>query len=187
MDKTATDSKPPTPPLTLPFGRHQGEPLSQVPLGYLQWLLRDCKLSSGLRRAVAEGLARRGLLAPPPRSTPTPVCQRCGPGKIIYTWIQDRRCQRRIRRCCARCRRSLGFAPHQPTYTAMADAATSPTGVLDVLQQCEALGIDLKSDGVVARFATDEDRLRAAPALLDLVAQSRGTLGRLLGKREVPQ
>ena len=82
----------------------------------------------------------------------------------------------------------MGFAPHQPPYTTLADAAASPTAVLDVLQECEALGIHLKSDGVVASFATDEDYRRAGPALRDLVAQCRATLGRLLGKCQgVPQ
>ena len=39
---------------TLPFGKHKGVPLPDVPLSYLQWLLREVKLSYGLRAAVAD-------------------------------------------------------------------------------------------------------------------------------------
>jgi uncharacterized protein (DUF3820 family) len=38
---------------TLPFGRHKGKPLAEVPVDYLLWALRECKLSSGLFAAVA--------------------------------------------------------------------------------------------------------------------------------------
>jgi hypothetical protein len=52
----------PTPsdlPASLPFGRHKGEPLGQVPSHYLAWFLRECKPSTGLRAAVAAELTRR--------------------------------------------------------------------------------------------------------------------------------
>jgi uncharacterized protein (DUF3820 family) len=39
--------------IRLPFGRHKGQPLDTVPSDYLDWLLRSCKLSSGLRAATA--------------------------------------------------------------------------------------------------------------------------------------
>ena len=50
----------------LPFGRHQGQPLDTVPADYLRWAIRDCRLSSGLRTAVAGELQR-------PRLHPTPT------------------------------------------------------------------------------------------------------------------
>jgi hypothetical protein len=42
----------------LPFGKHRGAPLADVPTSYLQWLLREAKLCSGLRLAVADELRR---------------------------------------------------------------------------------------------------------------------------------
>jgi uncharacterized protein (DUF3820 family) len=37
---------PSTVPPSIPFGRHKGKPLDTVPASYLDWLLRECKLSS---------------------------------------------------------------------------------------------------------------------------------------------
>jgi uncharacterized protein (DUF3820 family) len=50
----------------LPFGKHAGCPLPDVPTDYLQWVIRECKLSSGLRGAVAAvaGTAGAWKLAP---------------------------------------------------------------------------------------------------------------------------
>jgi hypothetical protein len=169
----------------LPFGKHQGQPLPEIPPGYLQWLLRECKLSSGLRSAVADELVRRGLPAPPPPPTPEPACHWCGfDGEMNYGWMQDRLGRRQIRRTCGSCDRRLGFAPQEPPYTNMADAAASPTAVLDVLTRCEELRIGLRSDGKVADFATREDYLRAEPDLRNLVAQCRADLGRMLVKSD---
>jgi hypothetical protein len=47
--------------VVFPFGKHKDEPLANVPASYLLWSLRDCKLSSGLRAAVAGELQRRGF------------------------------------------------------------------------------------------------------------------------------
>jgi hypothetical protein len=50
----------------MPFGKHKGTPLVDVPTGYLQWVLRNCTdLHPGLRTALARELARR--LEPGPR------------------------------------------------------------------------------------------------------------------------
>jgi hypothetical protein len=43
----------------MPFGRHRGEPLEDVPSDYLDWLLRVCTLQPPLRRAVQDEVARR--------------------------------------------------------------------------------------------------------------------------------
>jgi uncharacterized protein (DUF3820 family) len=42
--------------LTLPFGRHKGKPLGDVPGDYLRWMLKECRLSSG--RQCSHQLAR---------------------------------------------------------------------------------------------------------------------------------
>jgi uncharacterized protein (DUF3820 family) len=61
---------------SLPFGKYKGQPLAAVPSGYLHWVLETCKLSSGLRAAIAAELETRGI-APPrcrrPRSPNAPV------------------------------------------------------------------------------------------------------------------
>lgn len=46
----------------MPFGKHQGKPLSEVPSSYLRWLLRECDLEPWLRAAAQ----RRGPAARPP-------------------------------------------------------------------------------------------------------------------------
>jgi hypothetical protein len=62
--------------LTMPFGRHKGTPLADVPESYLGWPLPGCKLSSGLRAAVAAELERRGVRPPAAAVKAEPDC--CG-------------------------------------------------------------------------------------------------------------
>ena len=38
--------------LCIPFGKHKGTPVEQVPLDYLKWLHKNVKLKGGLKRAV---------------------------------------------------------------------------------------------------------------------------------------
>jgi hypothetical protein len=46
--------------VTMPFGKHKGEPLSRVDDGYLQWLLGECtNMPDYLREAVACELHKR--------------------------------------------------------------------------------------------------------------------------------
>ena len=43
---------------TMPFGKHKGKKLTEVPKGYARWCLETCTLSPSLRsqlRAVADG------------------------------------------------------------------------------------------------------------------------------------
>lgn len=38
---------------TMPFGKHKGIPVAEVPVGYLQWVVRECKnISPYLRRSI---------------------------------------------------------------------------------------------------------------------------------------
>jgi hypothetical protein len=57
----------------MPFGRHRGKPLSQVPLSYLAWALRDCEgiswqLRSEIRSIVEK--ARRDARDEEPTAGP---------------------------------------------------------------------------------------------------------------------
>jgi hypothetical protein len=165
----------------LPFGRHKDVPITDVPAAYLAWLIRTVRLSSGLRRAVAAELSRRGLDVPPPPPPPEPGrCWRCGGTDCVYRWAEDRLGRRQLRRECERCGQFRGFAAQVEPFTTEADAAASATAVLDVLMECEDLGLELRSDGAVAEFA-GTDWHRAPPELRDRLRQCRRQLGRLLG------
>ena len=43
----------------MPFGQHEGLRVSEVNTGYLRWMVRECDLEPGFRRAVQEELADR--------------------------------------------------------------------------------------------------------------------------------
>jgi hypothetical protein len=43
----------------MPFGKHKGRLVSDVPTSYLRWLLRECDLDPPLRRAVVGELTNR--------------------------------------------------------------------------------------------------------------------------------
>jgi hypothetical protein len=77
-------------PISLPFGKHRGLPLAQIPADYLSWLLGAAKLSTGLRGAVAAELTRRGVSTPPaPPRARMPACWFCGSGRVRFDWLQD--------------------------------------------------------------------------------------------------
>ena len=48
----------------MPFGKHRGRPLCEVPANYLTWLLRKCDLSPWLEQAVQDELSSRELVSP---------------------------------------------------------------------------------------------------------------------------
>jgi hypothetical protein len=167
--------------VVLPFGEHKGVPLPDVPASYLQWALRECKLSSGLRAALAAELTRRGIEPPPqPPPPPAPTCQRCPGAGTLARWQEDRNGARRIRAECSRCRRWLGFLPQVEPHVSQADAAASPTAILDALTRLEALGVELHSDGATVWVRDGWDRV--PPDLNAVVKQASHQLARLLGK-----
>jgi hypothetical protein len=79
----------PTTPVALPFGKHRGEPLHDVPSGYLKWVLENLdRLEPDLKAALAAELRTRERRPRPathePTSTrprepaPEPLCDVCG-------------------------------------------------------------------------------------------------------------
>jgi hypothetical protein len=162
----------------MPFGKFKGLTVDRIDTGYLRWLL-TIKLSSGLRAAVAGELCRRGVPVPDPPPHVPPSCPRCRAATVIgYSWYEDRLGRRFIKRRC-RCGEDLGFAPHRPEFVARADAAASPTPVLDVLIEAEDRGVELSSDGAAVRVAAG--RRNVTPELRRRLGECRHQLGRLLG------
>ena len=45
----------------MPFGKHRGVPLDQIPRGYLRWLLAECDLSPSLREDIEAVVAEKPL------------------------------------------------------------------------------------------------------------------------------
>lgn len=64
---------------TMPFGKHKGTPIEDVPESYLRWLLNNCDLGPIIRRAIEKQLGiegdedneprQRAWTPPPPPST----------------------------------------------------------------------------------------------------------------------
>jgi uncharacterized protein (DUF3820 family) len=42
--------------MKMPFGKHKGKPLREVPKDYLRWLQAECKLSASMREAIEQVL-----------------------------------------------------------------------------------------------------------------------------------
>jgi hypothetical protein len=165
------------PVFTLPFGKHKDKALSAIPADYLQWLT-TIKLSSGLRLAVADELRGRGVTVAE-ATPPPPQCMRCKERtRISYSWHEDSLGRRRIKRTCG-CGASLAFAPHTEPFLSLADAAESPTAVLDVLAEAEERGVELRSDGKAVRVVGGWDRLTVP--LKQKLEQCRHQLAWLLG------
>jgi hypothetical protein len=165
----------------LPFGRHKGVPLPDVPASYLQWALRECQLSAGLRAALAAELARRSIEAPPmPPPAPPRTCRRCPGTRVLALWQETRDGGRRIRGECSRCRCFVAFLPEVEPYLSEANRRASAAPILDALTGLEALGVDLESDGSSVWFARDGWR-RVPPDLRAVVGQCNHRLAVLLG------
>jgi hypothetical protein len=63
----------------MPFGKYRGYELWEIPRGYLEWLLDNCDLHSGLANAVEEQLygyrGSRDRYSPPPPPPSAPgIC-----------------------------------------------------------------------------------------------------------------
>src|SRR5688572_4526888 len=110
----------------MPFGRHRGQPIAEIPSAYLHWLITGpVKLSTGLRAAVAAELSRRGASVPErqERPVPTPTCRRCPAAAYCVLWRQDRLGRKSLRAECCRCHQFLTTLPLREPFIAMADQA----------------------------------------------------------------
>jgi len=167
--------------LALPFGRHKDKPLAEVPGSYLEWALREVKLSSGLRAAVAEQLARRGYsVPPPPPPRPLRPCRNHPQAPLACRWFEDAQGRRRIRADCTLCHSYADYPPCVPPYSAEADRNASPAPVLDVLIRLEHLGVELESDGRTCKVPYRDWR-RVPAEVHALIRQANHQLARMLG------
>jgi hypothetical protein len=189
-----------TPPtIIMPFGKHAGQPLAEVPDSYLLWCLRSCKLSGGLRLAIGNELRRRNVDVPAPLPVRIPACDRCGstPARTInhglsqprqladfyfFRWQENAAGQRVIRAECRHCSRFLIFVPTIEPFESLADENASSTPILDVLTKLDDLGIEVKSDGRRAWLGW-EDEKRVPPAILALIRECNNQLARIIGPR----
>jgi hypothetical protein len=171
-------------PVSLPFGRHRGWPLGEVPTDYLLWLLRTCKLSTGLQAAVRAELLSRPNCPPQldPEPGPGPVrCRRCGGTDLRLYWQQLAGAGgRAIRADCRRCRRFVAFVPQTAANVAAADAAQPPAALLDVLIRAEEEGVEVVRRG--ERLALLPPG-KASPELEVLVRQNTRGLLQMLPPR----
>jgi hypothetical protein len=54
--------------LRMPFGRHKGKFLDEIPASYLRWVLRECdNITPGLRRAIEAAIDYEEFTPEPPR------------------------------------------------------------------------------------------------------------------------
>ena len=107
----------------MPFGKHEGKPLGEVPSDYLCWAVRECdSLSGGMRLSIAEELRRRGVEPPQRRPKQEPKCADHEADGFTCRWQTDSLGRRHIKAECAACGRHLGFLPIDvPDYREMAD------------------------------------------------------------------
>lgn len=86
---------------TLPFGKHKGVPLSQVPQAYLEWCVENIDrmdvqmlISDEMSRRVAAGTAKPAGKVQKSRSKRTPECN--DDSKTHYAWVDDSGFEHRI-------------------------------------------------------------------------------------------
>jgi hypothetical protein len=132
----------------IPFGKHAGKSPADVPADYLVWMLRNCKLSTGLRAAIRADLIRRSVdsskLPPEQEPAPPPRCRRCGGMEMRLYWQElAGKGARTIRADCKRCGRFTTFVPQTAANVAQADAADRPAAMLDALTLADAEGVEL--------------------------------------------
>jgi hypothetical protein len=167
---------------TMPFGKHAGKPLGEVPSTSLLWTLRECRLSSGLHLAIGNELRRRNVEVPEEATPAIPTCHSCGGARQEYHWQEDKTGRRLIRAECSNCHRFLAFAPQVSPLTEEADRNASPAPVLDALTRLDVLGVELGNDGKRAWIPAG-DYQRVPPDLHALVRQCAHELARMLGNK----
>jgi hypothetical protein len=110
----------------MPYGKHRGRAPDEVPCDYLLWMLRNCKLSGGLRQAIRDSLLAREVdedQLPPEPAPQAPCCRRCGGVELLLTWQALGNTESKVIRAeCRGCGAFVYFAPQTPENVALADS-----------------------------------------------------------------
>jgi hypothetical protein len=174
--------------VAIPFGKHAGRPLPEVPTSYLCWLTGECRLSRGIRQAVEAELSRRGV--PVPTNPAEAIrqrqvdarrqepCRRCRSVERRYYWQTCSNGVKQVKAECSGCGGNLGFLPQTTANIALANAGSSPAPLLDLLLALEQAGVESVRDanGVV-RYVPQQ---RMTPTLWGLVRRGGYLLERML-------
>lgn len=54
----------------MPFGKHKGTPLTEVPIGYLRWCLENLKLKGAIKRQIIARVTGKPAAPEAPQTTP---------------------------------------------------------------------------------------------------------------------
>jgi hypothetical protein len=73
----------------MPFGKHRGQPLTDIPTSYLAWAVRTCDLSEWLREAVVAELKRRGVRCGDPASDAPPAAAPVKWDGLVSRWYRE--------------------------------------------------------------------------------------------------
>lgn len=86
---------------SLPFGKHRGVPLSQVPQAYLEWCVENIErmdvqmlLSDEMARRVVAGTAKESSKPKKSKAKRTPECN--NDSATHYAWVDDSGFEHRI-------------------------------------------------------------------------------------------
>jgi uncharacterized protein (DUF3820 family) len=135
----------------LPFGRHEGQPLADVPTRYLLWFYTTCSPSAGLRQAIYDVLQARGDcpdgLQPPPPPAPL-VCPRCNSAFVRVTWQERQDGTRILRADCTFCGGFIRFLPLLPEFI---DRVEEPSPGRHPQTCCTSCGRELTAEELETR------------------------------------
>jgi len=68
----------------MPFGKHKGKSLTDIPIDYLVWLVNECDLKESLRVAVEKELRRREFAhSPEPTGKTTSLST-----DVVHSWYR---------------------------------------------------------------------------------------------------
>jgi hypothetical protein len=74
----------------MPFGKHKGALISNVPLSYLVWVIESCNPDQWLRVEILNSVADRLKLPKRRKQQKTPSCDRCDILLEEWGWVYSK-------------------------------------------------------------------------------------------------